>query len=306
MKYTSETWPIAAKMAFGPNASNGEPIAAHPHEWKRQMQKVHALGFTAFDPTDDWVPFWTWSETEQDEFLRYATELGLTIPSLSMGRRSVVDVEHGVEHLEIAKKFVDFAVKCGASIVNVGFMQALKPAQAQELWFWYADGHKDDPELRPLAVSRVQELADYAAPHGVQISLEMYEDTYCGTADDAVAFVTDVARDNVGLNPDIGNLFRLHRPVEHWKSAYAKVLPYANFWHIKNYIRDEDKATGAYFTTPAPLETGTINYREVIEQAVALGYEGPFMAEHYGGDWLTIGIRNANYIRSILKLELGE
>lgn len=305
-KYTSETWPIAAKMAFGTKARNGEPIEQHPHEWRRQMEQVRKLGYSAFDPTDVWLPFWDFNEEQAAEFLGIAEGLGLSIPSLSMGRRSVVDAEHGEAYLDMAHTFVDFANRCGASVVNVGFMQDLAPAQEQATWFWLAEGHRDDPALRDLAVERIQTLADYAAKSGVQISLEMYEDTYLGTADDAVSFILDVDRENVGINPDLGNLVRLHRPVEDWEVMHDKLLPHANFWHIKNYMRDQDPATGAYFTFPAPLETGYINYRQVIEQALGLGYEGPFVTEHYGSDWLGVGVRNLGYIREVLRLALDQ
>ncbi|MFX9649778.1 TIM barrel protein, partial [Acinetobacter baumannii] len=76
----------------------------------------------------------------------------------------------------------------------------------------------DDPDTRARAVGRIRELGRHAAELGLEVSLEMYEDTYIGTADDAVRFVTDVDLPNVGINPDIGNLIRLHRPVEHWLS----------------------------------------------------------------------------------------
>lgn len=306
MKYTSTTWPIAAKMAFGPRAGNGEPIEEHPEEWKRQLDKVKRLGFETLDTTDDWIPFWEMSAARVGEFLEAIEARGLGFSSLSMGRRSVVDVNHGERNLELSHTFIDFAQRVGASVVNVGFMQGLTVAQQEAMWFWHVDGHRDDPALRDLAVERIRELSDHGAEAGVLISLEMYEDTYCGTADAAVAFITDVARDNVGLNPDVGNLIRLHRPMESWESMYDKVLPYANFWHIKNYIRDEDPAGGGYFSTPAPLETGTINYRTVIEKALRGGFDGPFLAEHYGGDWLGIGARNMRYIREVIAAELGE
>ena len=43
-----------------------------------------------------------------------------------------------------------------------------------------------------------------------------------------------------------------------------KVLPYTNYWHVKNYARDEDPATGQVMTFPVPMEFGLINYRAAI------------------------------------------
>lgn len=231
---------------------------------------------------------------------------GLSLASISMTRNSVVDVEHGEANLADAKRFVEIAPSFEVSLVNTGFMQALTPAQAKAIWFWLEEGHHDDPALRDLALERIRELGDLGAQHGVQISLEMYEDTYVGTADDAVSFVTDLGHDNVGLNPDVGNLVRLHREVEPYEDIFEKVLPHANFWHIKNYSRDFDPATGAYSSAPLPLKTGYINYRKIIRRALELGYTGPFCCEHYGSDSLGVIAENVHYIRQVLTSALAD
>src|SRR5699024_2719711 len=211
-----------------------------------------------------------------------------------------VDREHGQENFHAALRFIGLAPTCGGAVGNNGFMQDPTAAQQEAVWFWLCDGHVDDPALRELAVERVQQLGDAAQRQGVQVSLEMYEDTYIGTADEAVAFITDVDHPAVGLNPDVGNLVRLHREVEPWAEIFEKVLPYANFWHIKNYTRDYDPRTGAYSSAPMPLKYGYINYRAVIRRALELGYAGPFCCEHYGSDSLGVIAENVHYIRQVL------
>ncbi len=127
------------------------------------------------------------------------------------------------------------------------------------MWFWTVDGAKnpDDPVVWNKAVERIRELGRHAEELDIELSLEMYEDTYLGTADSSVRFVEDVGLDNVGINADLGNLIRLHRPVEHWQKMMEKVAPYAKFWHVKNYTRTEDPASGVTVTHPAPLKAGS-------------------------------------------------
>ena len=94
---------------------------------------------------------------------------------------------------------------------------------------WLAEGWHDDeaPEVRSQAASLIRELAEHAARNGQQITLEMHEDTYVGTCDEAVKFLKE-AHDACGLNPDIGNLIRLHRPIEPVQDMFDKVLLYAS------------------------------------------------------------------------------
>lgn len=305
--FTAQDWPIACNMLpFGGTAPDGTPIGDAPAAvWAGQLRQVRQLGFDFIDPTDAWVPLGALSDVRVKEFHTALDDEGLAVSSISMTRSSVVDVEHGEQNLAIAHRLIDLAPEFGATVVNTGFMQAVTPAQRAALWFWLADGHVDDPALRPLAIERVRELGDHAQQNGVQLSLEMYEDTYVGTADEAVAFVTDVDHPAVGLNPDLGNLIRLHRPMPGYMEMFEKVLPYANFWHIKNYFRDEDPQTGSYASAPMPLKTGIINYRAVIRRALELGYSGPFCCEHYGSDSLGVCAENREYIKQVLTSALA-
>jgi sugar phosphate isomerase/epimerase len=293
-------------LGFGNRAPDGGHIKDAPSTvWATQLRQVRELGFDYIDPTDAWVPLAALSDDRVEEFRTVLRDEGLAISSISMTRNSVVDVENGTQNLADAHRLIDLAPSFGATIVNTGFMQAITPEQSKQIWFWLVDGHVDDPALRDLAVERIRELGDHARANGIELSLEMYEDTYVGTPDEAVSFVRDVDHDAVGLNPDLGNLIRLHRPVPHFSEMFAKVLPYSNFWHIKNYSRDYDPATGAYSSAPLPLKYGYINYRQMIRLALELGYTGPFCCEHYGSDSLGVCAENREYIQQVLSSALA-
>ncbi len=302
--WTAETWPIAAAMlAFGSTDSSGGPIQdADPQEWARQLRLVRRLGFTEVDPTDTWVRIGDLDDTRLEDFRVVLAEAGLTIPAISTSRRSVMDPERGEEYLAYSHRLLDRAAALDIPMVSFGFFQAFSPAQEKALWFWLEQGWQDDesPEARALAASRIRELAEHAASNGQQITLEMYEDTYVGTCDSAVAFLQEVDHPACGLNPDIGNFIRLHRPMEPVTQMFEKVLPYSNYWHVKNYLRDEDPATGAVMTFPVPMDMGLINYRAAIARALELGFRGPFLCEHYGSDSLGVIAKNMTYIRGVL------
>jgi sugar phosphate isomerase/epimerase len=302
--WTAETCPVAAAMlAFGGTDSAGGPIQdADPEEWARQLRLVRLMGFTEVDPTDTWVRIGDLEDARLEDFRAVLVDAGLTIPAISTSRRSVMDPERGEEYLAYSHRLLDRAAALDIPMVSFGFFQALTPAQEKALWFWLEQGWQDDesPEARALAASRIRELAEHAAANGQQITLEMYEDTYVGTCDSAVAFLQEVDHPACGLNPDIGNFIRLHRPMEPVTQMLEKVLPHANYWHVKNYLRDEDPATGAVMTFPVPMDMGLINYRTAIARALELGFRGPFLCEHYGSDSLGVIAKNMAYVRGVL------
>jgi sugar phosphate isomerase/epimerase len=222
------------------------------------------------------------------------------VPAISAIRRSVIDAQNGDENLAYSHRTIDAAVVLGCEVVSVGLHQELTPAQKEQLWFWTVQGHTDpvgDADVWNAAVQRLTELGRHAAEVGVLLSLELYEDTYLGTADSAVDLVEQIGLANVGLNPDIGNLVRLHRPIEAWQELVRKTLPYANYWHVKNYFRDENRAKDAYTAIPAPMEFGLISYREAFRTALSVGYQGIICTEHYGGDGLSVCATNQTYLR---------
>jgi sugar phosphate isomerase/epimerase len=302
--FTADTWPIAAAMLpFGSVDSRGGPIHdAEPEEWAKHLRLVARSGFTEVDPTDTWVRVADLTPERLADFKGVLADTGLSIPAISTSRRSVMDPEHGKEYLAYSHRLLDVAAELGVPLVSFGFFQALTPAQQQALWFWLADGWHDDesPEARSRAAALIRELAEHAQSNGQQISLEMYEDTYVGTADGAVRFLEEVGHPACGLNPDIGNFIRLHRPIEPVQDMLDKLLPHANYWHVKNYLRDEDPDTGQVMTFPVPMYFGLINYRAAITQAVNMGFRGAFLCEHYGSDAITVIGQNRAYIRDIL------
>lgn len=302
-RWNAENWPIAAAMIpFPGQLPDGRLVQdAGPQVWAETLAEVADAGFDAVDPTDSWLRVADLSPGARAEFMDICAGLGLSVPAISTSRRSVIDPERGDEYLAYGHRVLDAAAEIGAGHVSFGLFGPFTPAQQRALWFWTAEGvrNPDDPAIWELAVARIRELGRHAQDLGIRIALEMYEDTYLGTARDAVRFVTDVDLDAVKLNIDIGNLIRLHRPVEPWAEMIAQCAPFAGYWHVKNYTRIEDPS-GLIMTHPAPLLGGTINWRAAIRQALDLGFDSPFLVEHYGGDGLGVCAENRDYIRKIL------
>ncbi|MGI6878541.1 sugar phosphate isomerase/epimerase family protein [Microbacterium sp. gxy059] len=302
--YTAETWPIATCLhGLRPTTEEGVPLHdAGAEAWDDMFAQVADVGFDLAELSDSHVRPADLDPVRRDEFLSIAASHGVRLPSIHVQRQSVIMPGEGERNLEYAHRTIDAAAEWGMEVFSTGLHQPFSAAQREALWFWTAQGpaDPDDREVWQTAVSRLRELGTHAAEVGLRMSLEMYEDTYLGTADGAVRLVEEIGLDSVGLNPDVGNLIRLHRPIEDWREMYAKTLPYANYWHVKNYMRDE-AADGSWATAvPTTAEGGLINYRQVVREALAAGFDGIFLMEQYGGDSLGVCATNRDYIRSLL------
>ncbi len=299
-----DNWPIAVCMhGFSRIGADGTALHDAPAEtWDAMFGQVAALGFNAIELADSHIRPADLTASRRTELREIATSHGVTPLAVHVQRQSVIEPGRGEENLAYAHRSIDAAAELGLQVFSTGLHQPFSPAQQKALWFWTAQGPVDpaDPETRALAVKRLRELGEHAASVGLPVALEMYEDTYLGTADSAVQLIEEIGLDNVGLNPDIGNLVRLHRPIEDWREMHEKTLPYANYWHVKNYIRDE-AGDGSWFTAvPTTMEAGLINYREVVARAIELGFSGPFLMEQYGGDSLGVCATNRDYLQSLL------
>lgn len=302
--FTAQDWPIATCLHGIPTVTR-DGVALHDADaqvWDDMFTEVERVGFSLAELADSHVRPADLEPSRRDEFLSIAASHGVRIPSVHLQRQSVIMPGHEERNLAYAHRTIDAAAEWGMEVFSTGLHQPFNEAQRRALWFWTAQGPKDpdDPDVWKAAVTRLRELGKHAADVGLKMSLELYEDTYLGTGDSAVRLVEEIGLDNVGINPDIANLIRLHRPVEDWRELHAKLLPYANYWHVKNYTRDE-AADGSWATSvPSSMEAGLINYRQVIRDAIELGFDGIFLCEHYGGDSLGNCATNQTYIRSLL------
>jgi sugar phosphate isomerase/epimerase len=275
--------------------------------WTDVFGEIAALGFTAVELADSHLRIADADAARTADIFAAANEAGIVIPSVHVQRRSILMPGAQAENLDYAHRTIDAAARLGIGVFSTGLHRPLTQAQKNALWFWLEPGEPDaaDPEAWDLAVRGFRELGEHAQSVGMRMSLEMYEDTLLGTADSAVSLVEQIGVPAVGLNPDVGNLVRLHRTIEDWREVYAKTLPYANYWHLKNYIRDEAGDGSWHSAVPSTLEGGLINYRQVIKDAIALGYDGVFLMEHYGGDSLGVCRTNAQYTAAVLDSLVG-
>lgn len=286
----------------------GAARSSGPIAWRNELRQLKRSGFSTVDLLDNWLPFAEMTETELDTFADILDDLGLVASGLGTSRRSLIDPQRGVENLEYTLRIVRAASTLGLSNVGLGFHPALIPAQKEVTAFWEHQGPADDrtEENWDLATQRVAAVCDLSEDLGIDVNVELYEDSLCCTAGDVQRLMSGVSRQNFGINPDLGNIIRAASPVrESWLTTFRGCLPHMSYWHLKNYTRSSPSPIGPFAVAPTALGEGAIDYRLAVREALIAGYEGPFVIEHYGGDALWMQEQGRRYLERLLG-ELGD
>ncbi len=293
---------IAAGMVKAPTVlPSGAPLLTAGREaWTSALVPFVEQGFGAVEIQDGWLPFPTFDNAMVDDLTAALSANNLSAPSFAIARHSVIEPGSGEQNLDYTLSGLDIAHHMGAHTVCIGLHPTLTQAQRDAHYFWQAPGRSDSTDERTwnTAVERLRAIGERAGQLGLLISLEIYEDTLLGTTESALGLIEAIDMPHVGLNPDIGNLLRLDRPVDPWREMLEAMLPHTNYWHVKNYTRTET-ATGAK-TAPSTLEEGIIDYREAFAIADRAGFDGILVCEQYSDDWLEVLGTNRRFLETIV------
>ena len=84
----------------------------------------------------------------------------------------------------------------------------------------------------------LREIADFAADRGVALSIEVHQHTIADNSRSALHLLDLIDHPNVGLNPDVGNIYWTYaEPEETPEAAILALAPHTNYWHCKNVQR---------------------------------------------------------------------
>lgn len=299
-----DRWPIAAAMLQFPGSRpDGTSVReAGPEAWTNDLRQITDAGFAHVEIPSAWLPLGDLTVAEQRALADVLHALRLNVPGTSVVRRSILHPTESEANVALSHRTIDVAAHLGIPIVCLGLHDQLTDEQQNTTWFWTLPGETapSDPDAYRFVVNTFRQLGQHAAAVGLQISLELYEDTFLGSGAGAARLISDIDEPAVGLNPDLGNLIRANAPVPAWHDILEATLPHTNYWHVKNYQRAEDPSKQAYFAIPSTMRDGYINYRHAVRAAVDQGYTGAFVVEHYGGDGLGVGAANRDYLEDLL------
>ncbi len=159
--------------------------------------------------------------------------------------------------LQEAREIADFAKLLGVEAIgsHIGFVP-----------------HDHESETYKNMVAAIQGYCDYLKQNGQRLHLETGQEE----AENLLAFLEDVARDNIFINFDPANLilYGMGNPIESLK----KVAKYVRSCHCKDALPTTGKP-GVDWGTEVPFGQGKVNAKLFIQTLKEIGYTGPLTIE---------------------------
>lgn len=205
------------------------------------------------------------------------------------------------------ERAIKVAHDLGASVVNTTFVTPATEANGK--------GAERRGEVVSQGASRQANEADFvatakylkaagelAAGLGIDISVEVHQGSIADNSKTTLFLLDMVGLDNVGANPDLGNIYwHYDVPEESCDAAIVALAPRSKYWHCKNLRRVNIPELSLSRFIRVRLDEGDIDYRFAISAMVDAGYDGYLAVEGVDtGDQLTHDARSAAYVRQIL------
>jgi sugar phosphate isomerase/epimerase len=152
-----------------------------------------------------------------------------------------------------------------------------------------------------MAAAGLKVLARQCAAIGAELSLELHDDGLQNTAANCLKLLRLVDEPNVGLNPDIGNAYRVPYEIhETWREMMTLMASQTNYWEVKNYrklyLADERR----YYAWNTELADGEIDFRESAEILWRAGFRGWVCKEGGSADGIHSTLNYLAYMRWML------
>ena len=221
---------------------------------------------------------------------------GLKVGAIRAGG-TLTEGRNGPENRDKIMRAVEYAVDVGAEVVNgalsappryPGHPPGSIPGSVSG-WPKSQDASKDADMWVYDELARVfQEVCDQAAPHGIDVTVEVHQNSPVDNSWSGVYLHKLVQRDNFGMNPDMGNIVWTYDvPEEDYDASIDALAPISKYWHCKNLHRVYHPENQRSVFVRVPLQDGEIDYRYAISAMAAAGYSGYMAIEgtQLGDQW---------------------
>jgi len=204
------------------------------------------------------------------------------------------------------KDGVSFASWMGAGIVNTALVTPPAAPHAPGAGMGESVSQGSSRTSREEDYERtakvLREVASIAADLGVGISLEVHQHSIVDNSWSALHLLELVDRPNVGVNPDLGNIYWTYNvPEEVCEAAIVALAPHAKYWHCKNLLRIHIPELGHAIFQQVPLPDGDIDYRFALSAMLDASFDGYLAIEglRLGDQWHG-DAKSVSYVRTLM------
>ncbi len=288
---------------FYPSARDEFGTMPPKAERRQYLPLVKAMGFDAVEVGVD-------EQADQFAARELAQELedaGLTIGVVRAGGGLSHPIA-GPRALDRLQRAVRYAGWAGASVVNTALVNPpTHPGGpgSDHRGEQVSQGSSRVASEREfeLTADRLRTAGRMAADVNVKISIEVHQGSIADNSWATLHLLDLVGLDNVGANPDLGNIYwHYEEPEETPEAAIVALAPRALYWHCKNLMRVHVTDLHRAFFSRVPLPDGEIDYRFAISAMLAAGYSGYLAVEGaQKGDQLSQDRRSVEYVRGLLR-----
>ena len=281
-------------FGYVPTAEERAPLFT----WARRA------GFDGVDVADSWMNWYAMSDDQLREMRDQLDALGLACCALNPYRCLVVRHPDAQKNEEKLYRSLEVAKIWGARLLNlalsVPFPAVWSDADRAERQNQLMRGEDFTDEEFAETAAKVRKLADQANEWEIELSIELHDDGITDRSDHVMRLHKLVDRPNVGVNPDLQNLWRVPYKTESWQTAVLNMAPATNFWHVKSNTRRYVPETGRYQSGRASLRDGDIDYRWALTKIAGAGFDGWLSVESGGADPLYTAEGDLHYLRDLI------
>ncbi len=265
------------------------------------LKKTKEIGFDGIE-----LPTMNLPDTEIGDLRKQIEDSGLTCAAVR-GGGGAAHPRTASNNKQAMKNAVDFATKIGSKVVNSTVTTPPKDPNAKGTYRGEPISQGSSRHAGTLDYERtadaISEVAAIASDKDVSISIEVHQNSIVDNSWSALHLLELIDASNVGLNPDLGNIYWTYDiPEETCEEAIVALAPHVNYWHCKSLYRVHipDLETAIYVQVPLP--DGEIDYRFAISALYNVDFDGYLAIEgvRYGDQFHQDG-RSVAYVKTVLK-----
>jgi sugar phosphate isomerase/epimerase len=304
------------KLAFSVRGLN-----TYPHRWPepappatrdRVLAWAKRVGFDGIELEDIWLDFYRLNDAEVLALKRQLDAHGLPAAAFKAPGKSLCHPAVAGRNIELLRRAVEIAALLETKIVSISLPAPIglySVGPHGYLGLATSPGASRDASDADFEITaeRLAALADLARPLGVALAIEIHQNSVADNSSGALRLLQLANRPNIGINPDLGNIYWTYAvPEERPEDAILTLAPHTIYLHCKNlrrvYVPELERAV----FLRAPLADGDIDYRFAVAALKAAGYQGYLLLEGADvGDQYEWSRRSLEYVRGLLR-ELEE